>query len=391
LQEALDQLEQSKLELQKALTLQEAMMMNAGAMIVTTDQHGIIQTFNPEAERELGYKADELIGKFTAVKYHDPEFVASRMKDFADSQQMAIATPMDFLQSKLKQHIPLEDEWIYIRKDGSKFPVQLNISPMKDHNNEFIGYVAVSINISRRKQIEQELNIALEKEKELNGLKSRFVSMASHEFRTPLSTVLSSTYLLQKYTLTEEQDKRDKHIKRIVSSVNLLTDILNDFLSVGKIEEGKLQVRNSLFNIRDMVLGVAREFSAIMKPLQEIRYKHIGEEEVELDITLLKHIIMNLISNAIKFSNEGSIIDVKTYRKNGQLKLSIKDQGIGISKEDQKHLSERFFRGLNAANIQGTGLGLHLVSKYAEMMNGSIECKSEIDKGSEFIVTFTLN
>lgn len=391
LQEALAQLEQSKLDLQKALTLQQAMLMNAGAMIITTDQNGIIQTFNPEAERELGYKAEELIGKCTATRYLDPDFVAAKLNELADSQPMKIATPMDFLQTKLKQQIPLEEEWIYVRKDGSKFPVQLNISPMQDNNNGFIGYVAVSINISRRKQIEQELNIALEKEKELNGLKSRFVSMASHEFRTPLSTVLSSTYLLQKYTLSEEQDKRDKHIKRIVSSVTILTDILNDFLSVGKIEEGKLQVRNSLFNIRDMILGVAREFSNIMKPLQEIRYKHTGEEEVELDITLLKHIIMNLISNAIKFSNEGNIIDIKTHHKKGQLKLSVKDQGIGISKQDQKHLSERFFRGLNAGNIQGTGLGLHLVSKYAEMMNGTVECKSELDKGSEFIITFNMN
>jgi signal transduction histidine kinase len=249
--------------------------------------------------------------------------------------------------------------------------------------------VGAAFDISKTKKIEQELQLALEKEKELSELKTRFISMASHEFRTPLSTVLSSSYLIEKYSTTADQQKREKHLQRIVSSVNMLTDILNDFLSVGKMEEGKIQLRLSQFNIRDLVISIAEEMKNNLKKKQKINYHHQGDQIVLLDASLLKHIVMNLVSNASKFSPEGKPIDITTVSHNGQLIFSIRDYGMGISKEDQQHLMERFFRGTNATNIQGTGLGLHIVSKYAELMNGVVVCNSELEKGTEFILTFT--
>ena len=242
--------------------------------------------------------------------------------------------------------------------------------------------------ISVLKKTEEDLRHALEKEKELNELKSRFVSMASHEFRTPLSTVLSSAYLIEKYTAEEDQHKREKHLQRIVSSVTMLTDTLNDFLSVGRIEEGKIQVRLATFNIEEMIMIFAGEIKNTLKPDQKIKYKHTGNPMVTLDISLMKHIIMNLVSNASKFSPEGSRVQIKTIFDDGKLILSVKDKGIGISKEDQVHLMERFFRGSNAANIQGTGLGLPIIAKYAELMDGTVAYKSELEKGTEFIITF---
>ena len=169
--------------------------------------------------------------------------------------------------------------------------------------------------------------------------------MASHEFRTPLSTVLSSAYLIEKYTTTDDQPKRDKHLQRIVSSVNMLTDILNDFLSVGKIEEGKIQVRPTQFNIREVIIAIIEEIKNNLKKKQEISYSHEGNPDVVWMPSLLKHIIMNLITNASKFSPETSPIEVKTKCHNHHITLTVKDHGIGISKEDQKHLMERFFRG----------------------------------------------
>ena len=243
-------------------------------------------------------------------------------------------------------------------------------------------------NISELKKAEEDLRDALKKEKELSELKSRFVSMASHEFRTPLSTVLSSAYLIEKYITTEEQPKREKHIQRIVSSSNMLTDILNDFLSVGKIEEGKIQVRLTRFNIRELTIAITGEMEITLKKQQKILYHHEGDPEILLDATLLKHIIMNLVSNAGKFSPEASLIEITTENHDQYITLSVKDHGMGISKDDQKHLMERFFRGANAGNIQGTGLGLHIVSKYAELMNGTVECKSELEKGTEFVIIF---
>jgi signal transduction histidine kinase len=262
------------------------------------------------------------------------------------------------------------------------------VTAVKNPEGIITGYIGVALNISTLKKYEQDLQEALEREKELGELKSRFVSMASHEFRTPLSTILSSSYLIEKYTGSNEQDKREKHVQRIVSSVNMLSDILNDFLSVGKIEEGKLQVRLTEFNIEDLVTEVIDEMKSSFKTGQKISYQHQGGRQVILDASFMKHIIMNLLSNASKFSGEGSLIEVNTMAQHCQLTFSIKDHGMGISKDDQAHLMERFFRGTNAANIQGTGLGLHIVAKYAELMNGVVQCHSELEKGTEFIISF---
>jgi PAS domain S-box-containing protein len=243
-------------------------------------------------------------------------------------------------------------------------------------------------NISELKKAEENLRSALRKERELGELKSRFVSMASHEFRTPLSTVLSSVYLLEKYVTTEEQPKRQKHIRRIASSVTMLTDILNDFLSVGKIEEGKISMKTATFNIHELITGITGEMTEMLKKEQRFVFTHSGNEFITSDPSLMKHIVMNLLSNAIKFSHENSKIEITTENNATGLMLSVKDHGIGIAKEDQAHLFERFFRGRNVSNIQGTGLGLHLVSRYAELLQGTVECHSELEKGTEFIIRF---
>jgi len=312
-----------------------------------------------------------------------------------------------------------------VKKDGSEFPVEISLGKYEVAGKNFV--VAFVIDITQRKKAEEsiillnaelekkvaertnalqeivgqlndqiketeekdvELRAALDKEKELGELKSRFVSVASHEFRTPLSTVLSSTYLLQKYTSSEDQHKREKHIQRIISSVNLLTEILNDFLSVGKIEEGKILARFSIFDIEKNIAQSIAEMQTLSKAGQQIIYQHTGKKEVELDPVMIKHITLNLLSNAIKFSPEHTAIHISTAVSDNTIELLVKDKGIGISKEEQEHLFERFFRARNAMHIQGTGLGLHIVSKYAELMNGTISCNSIPEKGTEFIVVF---
>ena len=289
---------------------------------------------------------------------------------------------------KSRRNFHEEEQYTYIRKNGTSFPVSLTITAITDRNARITGFMGIAIDISGRKRAEDDLQKALAEQMDLNELKSRFVSMASHEFRTPLSTVLSSAYLIEKYTTEEDQQKRVKHLQRIISSANMLTDILNDFLSVGKIEEGKIQVRFSTFNIREYILAIVEELKNILKKNQHIQYSHEGKTEVHMDPSLLRHIIMNLISNASKFSPDGSLIEIKTMYTDDHISLSVKDHGIGIPQEDQKHLMERFFRGGNTGHIQGTGLGLHIVSKYAELMNGIVECKSKLGEGTEFLITF---
>jgi signal transduction histidine kinase len=200
---------------------------------------------------------------------------------------------------------------------------------------------------------------------------------------------LSSTYLLSKYTNTEEQPQRSKHIQRIVASVTSLTEILNDFLSVGKIEEGNIHARYAEYDINQQMGEIIHEVKHLLKKGQQINFTHFGKTStVNLDNSMMKHIVTNLLSNAIKFSPEFSPIEVTTEKRGDILELAVKDSGIGIPKEDQENLFKRFFRSSNVTNIQGTGLGLHIVKKYAEMMNGHIECTSELGKGTTFTITF---
>jgi len=388
LKDTLHQLETYRDKLEDVLSYQKALLDNAGAMIIATDEKGIIKLFNQEAVHNTGYQASEVIDKSTVLLFHDKTEIDRKRKELSKAFGVAIEDNFAVLVERSRRNIHEEEEYTYLRKDGTFFPISLTVSAVKDNAGNLIGFMGIAIDISERKKVEEDLQKALEKEKELGELKSRFVSMASHEFRTPLTTVLSSVHLMGKYTTAEDQPKRERHLERIVSSVNMLTDILNDFLSLGKIEESKIQVRPVEFNISNAIKVITDEIKNNLKKQQQISYRHEGRPQIVLDTSLFKHIVLNLISNASKFSPEGAPIEIKTACDDRHLSLSVKDHGMGISAEDQKHLMERFFRGANAGNIQGTGLGLHIVAKYAELMNGTVEYKSELEKGTEFIVTF---
>jgi PAS domain S-box len=399
----------------------EALFQNASLGILVINKTGDIVLVNNFLLGLFGYdNSNELIGKKVEVlipaRFHH-HHVKDRDRYSHKPERRPMGVGRDLFGTK---------------KDGKEFPVEISLSSYNTEEGFFvIGFVS---DITRRKEIEQavfdqqkelaeinktieklnqelenkvvvrteqlqstleelekskdELTKALSVEKELSDLKSRFVSMASHEFRTPLSTILSSTSLLAKYSLTEEQEKRDKHIHRIKSAVNNLTDILNDFLSIDKIEEGKISAKNTLFDIKEMISILCNEMNGILKPGQQLIYKHKGNSETYLDSSLLKNILINLISNAIKFSRENSAIHIESEVWENNVELKVKDAGIGMSQEDQKHLFERFFRGTNVTHIQGTGLGLHIVGKYIELMNGDIKINSKLEEGTEIIITF---
>ncbi|ELR71996.1 two-component sensor histidine kinase [Fulvivirga imtechensis AK7] len=255
------------------------------------------------------------------------------------------------------------------------------ISQLEKANKELEEQITI------RKKAEEETKVALSRERELNELKSRFVSMASHEFRTPLSTILSSASLIERYTAPDTEDKRKKHIHKIKSSINNLTGILNDFLSLSKLEEGKVELINEDIELMDMLRDVVDEMDAIVKDGQKI---HIDTEEEEYylysDKKTLKNILINLLSNAIKYSEPGGEVIVKVLDMEEKLLLQVVDQGIGIPEEEQKHMFERFFRASNVTNIQGTGLGLNIVKKYVDMLNGDISFESKFGEGTTFTI-----
>jgi signal transduction histidine kinase len=233
----------------------------------------------------------------------------------------------------------------------------------------------------------EELAQALAAEQELGELKSRFVSMASHEFRTPLTAVLSSAALIEKYPETGQQAQRQRHIERIRQSVNHLNDILEEFLSVGRIEEGNILARPAELSIPELLTSTVADVQALMKPGQTIEQDVDCPEAVWLDPSLLRKILVNLLSNALKYSGENARVRVQAHCEAGVLTLTVEDQGVGISAEDQEHLFERFFRARNVTNVPGTGLGLYIIAKYLELMNGTISLQSTLGVGTTVTVT----
>ncbi|WP_051568611.1 sensor histidine kinase [Crocinitomix catalasitica] len=264
---------------------------------------------------------------------------------------------------------------------------KISAVPLKDSDANVDRILVVEQNISAQKRISIQQSEALEKEKELNEMKSRFVSMASHEFRTPLSTILSSNSLVEKYQEIGEMEKAKKHTERIKKSVRGLTEILNDFLSVDKLETQETPIKIIAFDFNEFLFEIVEEMSSIKNEEQTILIQIEDDfKEVKSDPNILKNICYNLLSNAIKYSLEDGEIIISAALRDGFLKIEVRDQGIGIPEEEQVQLFSRFFRASNAVNIKGTGLGLQIVSKYAHMLNGQITFESAENKGSTFTI-----
>ncbi|MEQ9592362.1 MAG: HAMP domain-containing sensor histidine kinase, partial [Cyclobacteriaceae bacterium] len=269
-------------------------------------------------------------------------------------------------------------------------PYIINAVPLPDANDVVSEILVVIINNSDVKRMEEDLRRNLEKEKELNELKSRFVTMASHEFRTPLSTILSSVFLLEKYEGREFDEKKYKHIERIKKTIYNLTEILNDFLSLGKFEEGKIHVSSEPVDIENLIADVIKEMTEVRKAEQTISYTHQGNPIIYSDKILLRNIIVNLLFNSIKYSAAGSKIEIISNTADGVFSMHVSDNGIGIPEESQPHIFNRFYRAGNANNVQGTGLGLHLVKKYTELLNGEVSFKSKAGVGTTFTINLKL-
>jgi len=379
--------------------------------IITIDANGMVETINKSAAEQFEYSPSEVIGN--NVKMLMPNPYHAEHDGYIKNYQ----------KTKKPKIIGTGREVVGKRKNGDLFPFRLAVSEVI--LNDRIIYTGIIHDLSDVKSAEKKLlklnldleqtvedrtkklnetvdrltqtNIeleenkkqldeALKKEQELNELKSRFVSMASHEFRTPLSTIMSSASLISRYTEGDQQEKRTKHIDRIKSSVNNLTGILNDFLSLGKIEEGKVELNKEDVQLLEVFKTVKGDLKEILKPGQSINIEKVQDLIIQTDERLLRNILFNLLSNGIKYSDEQQAIHCEAYEADRQVILAITDEGIGIPEGEQKHLFERFFRASNVENIQGTGLGLNIVKRYCELLEGSIEAESTFGKGTKFTV-----
>jgi len=393
---------------------------NATEGIILTNNLGVIVMVNPAAEKMFEYNKDELIG--SPIEILIPDNVKPHHHQLREG----------FYKHPSNRSMGIGRDLNGRKKDGNNMPVEVSLSHYQREGEIFV--IAFIVDITQRKKIEQsmleqkgelekitgkmrqlnadlevkveertlilkealqrleqsqqELSEALDKEKQLNEIKSRFVSMASHEFRTPLTTVLSSASLLSKYTSDNDQEKRDKHISKIKNSVNNLNDILEDFLSLGKLTEGRVDAKVEPVNIKLTIEETIEEIKSLLKKDQQIKLNTNLDCVANTDKKLLHNILINLISNAIKFSDEGKMITISTKNQDKEIIISVADEGIGIGAADQEHLFTSFFRAANAVNIQGTGLGLHIVKRYVDLLGGDVQLKSELNKGT--IISFSI-
>jgi two-component system CheB/CheR fusion protein len=255
-----------------------------------------------------------------------------------------------------------------------------------DISNKSLTDSVTAIELSKEK-----LSESLEKEKELNLLKSRFVSMASHEFKTPLTAIQLSASLIGRLASELDNPALCKYTDTIKNAAKNLTNILNDFLSLELLETGKIKPILSKMDVVKFAEDITEDMQSLAKENQQIIFKHTGLGRMAtINPSLLKNSIINLISNAIKYSGPDSLIEFSTKITQSYFTILIKDNGIGIPKEDQKHLFEAFFRAHNTGNIPGTGLGLNIVGRYTKLMNGKIKFESIENQETSFTLIFPI-
>jgi len=389
----------------------DALFKHATEGIVVVNKDGVIVMLNPKALELFGFQEGELVNEKIE------SLIPRRLNNAHVGHRNA------YLESPHARGMGSSLELFARRKDGSEFPVEVSLSPFKTSEGQFV--VSFVIDITERKkqeniiqeankeiqklnseleervnqrtkelakaihkieQSQEEVMRALKKERELNNMKSQFVTIASHEFRTPLATILSSAALIGRYAKSEDEDKRQKHVLRIKSAVTNLTEILNDFMSIGKLEEGRIHSIPVFTMLPDFCLGLTEEIKGLCKEGQRISFTHEGNSDVWVDKQLLRNVIFNLLSNAIKYSDPGKLIKLNVKADGKTIFIEITDQGIGIPETDQVHIFDRFFRAQNAGNAQGTGLGLNIVQNYVELMGGQVSFSSEVGVGTTFHV-----
>jgi hypothetical protein len=392
--------------------------------VIVVNKKQLIVAANTSALKMFGYKKNELMNEHLNIlipsQYHKSHF--THFSNFIKSNN----------GRKIKHDLNL----FGVKKNNKEFPVEIGLNPFSVYGDHFI--IALIIDITLRKEneekiaqlntnleqkvkertyelkntikqlkelnlnykeeikkrirVESKLKIALKKEIELNELKTKFLSMVSHEFKTPLSGILTSSMLLEKYQLNEEQPKRDKHIKTITNKVHYLNNILNDFLSIERLESNKVNYKISTFHLSKLLNEVVYNANLLLKAGQRINVPNdIDEYVLHQDERILELILSNIIHNAIKYSGENSTINIEVHQNSKKIIFKITDEGIGIPEKDQKFIFNRYFRAENALNTQGTGIGLNIVKVHLENLGGAITFTSKEHIGSEFTLELPLN
>ena len=387
--------------------------------IIVVDENQTIIAINIAAENMFGYSPGELKGE------HLNKLIPRKYKNSHPEHFKG------FMVQSEKRRMGHGRDIYGVKKNGEEFPVEAGLNPFKMDGKRYVMSLIIDISVrkeaqqqikqlnaelegkiklrtreleesveqlqnanvtleqevKRRKEAENRIKNALQKEKELNELKTKFLSLVSHEFKTPLSGILTSVMLAGKYKLEDQQEKREKHFNTIKSKVHYLDNILNDFLSIERLESGKVNYRFSSFSLNKLINEVIYNANVTLKSGQEIDYpKNVENITLHQDEKILELVLSNLLSNAIKYSPENSMIKFSVRTEDEKIFFEVKDEGIGIPEKDQKHIFERYFRAENALLDQGTGIGLNIAKVHLENLGGSISFSSEEGAGTTFIV-----
>lgn len=387
--------------------------------IIVVNTHQVIVSSNLAADNMFGYNKGELKGKPLNLLI-PPKYRSAHPTHFKG-----------FLQDSEKRQMGHGRDLYGVKKNGDEFPVEAGLNPFQigeeryvmsliidisvrkeaqrqitELNNELEGKIKVrtkeleesiqklqnankslELEIKRRKEAENRIKTALQKEKELSDLKTKFLSLVSHEFKTPLSGILTSVVLAGKYKLEEQQEKREKHLNTIKNKVHYLDNILNDFLSIERLESGKVNYKFTSFSLSKVVNEVVYNANVTLKSGQNIEYtRDIDNIVLHQDEKILELVLSNLLSNAIKYSPEDTLIKFEIEAEAKKIRFIVADEGMGIPAKDQKHIFERYFRAENALLNQGTGIGLNIAKVHLENLGGTISFSSEENRGTQFIV-----
>jgi len=348
--------------------------------VITDDSGKIVDLryteINPVTEKSLGKTREEIIGKTRSAL----------IGPLDEETTEIIKGVLGGKSVRHERYLFSLDKWfdvfIYSPQPGQIATLNLDITTRKKAEHQL-----KQSNILLEERVRErthEIIEALEREKVLNEMKSQFVTIASHEFRTPLTTLLSSAFLIEQFIATGQADRVNKHILRIKDSITNMTDILEDFLSLETLEQGKVTVLREKFDVKAFMLPLILKMNGVLQSGQHINYNHRGPVEIYTDQRLLRKIVETLLSNAIKYSNND--VDLVTDVSPRQFITTITDHGIGIPEEDKSRIFEMFFRGSNVSNIQGVGLGLNLAKRYVDLLGGSLSFTSKKEEGTSFTV-----
>ncbi|MEL4454427.1 PAS domain-containing sensor histidine kinase [Lutimonas vermicola] len=381
-----ESLQKEKEKIQQYLNL-------APVVFLLIDTEYKVQMINKKGCELLGYKRQEIIGKHWFGNFIN----------FENHDKVSL---IDQSRHKIKGSlIPYFESYIKCGNNESRLMSWTNVA-LLDNHKQHIGTLIAGEDVTERKKLElrkqkyteeleqlveertKELKEALAKEKNINEMKSAFVSMASHEFRTPLTSILSSTFLIKRYNDMKEYAKERRHIERIKSSVHQLTSVLEDFLSIDKLERGIVAIKKETFDLNEFIAEIIEDFEWMLTENQKIKHVPKGSAEVFLDKKILRNILLNLVSNAIKYSETD--VKIRSFVNKKVLKIVVEDKGLGIPEKEHKDLFKKFFRAKNVAHIQGIGLGLSIVKHYVRLLGGTIMFSSKMGEGSTFELVLPL-